>query len=144
MITLKHFMYPGRFASRNQTGYVVLISVLIIGAIGLTISISILLFGLDFSRTSFATQQAAEARGLADACAEEGLQQIRDDSGFSGSSGLTLGNGSCTYTVVNTGGEARTIQSEATVGTVVIREVVTIDAISPQINVTSWQFVADF
>lgn len=137
-------MFQEHSVSPSENGYVALISVLIIGAIGLTISISILLFGLDFSRTAFVEQQYAQARNLADACAEEGLQQVRDDTAFTGTAGLTLGDGSCTYTVTNTGGENRTIDAEGSVGTTVSREVVTIDAISPQINVVSWQYVADF
>lgn len=129
---------------RRNRGYVTLISVLIIGAIGVAIATSLLLLGLTSSRTSFAWQQSSQARGLADACMEEALQQINDSIPFSGTGNLTLGQGICTYTVTRTGGQNRTITASGTVGTIIRKVKVFVTKITPDITVSSWQEVANF
>lgn len=119
-------------------------SVIIIGAVALAIVVSMLLSGLGSSKTSFAYQQNAQARALADACVNEALQQIRDNTVFVGSDNLTLGQGKCTYTVTNTGGENRTIQASSTVGAIIRKAQVTITQINPTIVVSTGQELANF
>lgn len=127
-----------------QRGYITLISVLIIGAVGLAIATSLILLGLGSSRTGFALEQSDQAKGLAMACAEEALQQIRDSTPFVGAGTVTLGQGTCTYTVTNTGGQTRLIIASGTVGSVVRKVRITISQINPTIIISSWQEVADF
>lgn len=129
---------------RFAKGFTTLVSVLLVGVLGLAISVSLLLLGLASSRTSFAQEQSYQAKALADACAEEALQQIHDSTPFTGSGSLTLGQGSCTYTVTSQGGSNRTITAVGTVSSMTRRVRVIIDSINPAINVTSWQEVADF
>ena len=128
----------------NKKGYVALITVLISGAIGVAIATSLLLLGLGSSRTSFALEQSNQAKALANACSEEALQQIRDSTPFTGTGSLTLGQGTCGYTVANDGGEIRTVTASGTVGTVVRKIKIIVNTINPAINLTSWQEVADF
>ncbi|MEK7588328.1 MAG: hypothetical protein AAB438_00740 [Patescibacteria group bacterium] len=124
-----------------KNGYITLISVLVISAISISVTISLLLLGLGSSRTSFAVQQSDQAKGLADACAEEGLEQIRSDVNFVGNGNLILGNGTCTYNVVNNGGQNRTIDATGTVDSVIRKVSVIINDINPLIVVVSWQEV---
>src|SRR3989344_8050917 len=131
-------------ANNNQRGYIVLITVLVIGAVGVAIAIAVLWLGLGSSKSSFALEQSNHAKALANACAEEALQQIRDSTPFSGTGNLTLGQGTCTYTVTKLTGQNRIATASATVNTIVRRVKVIIDDINPDINVTSWQEVADF
>lgn len=125
--------------AKRRGGYVTLISVLIAGAVGVSVAVSLLLLGLGISRTSFTEGQLRQARFLTDACAEEALEQIRDATAFSGSGSLSLGNGSCSYTVVSGGGSNRTITVSGMVGSIVRRATLSIDAINPLIHVSSWQ-----
>ena len=127
-----------------EEGFATLVSVLLVGVIGLAISVSLLLLGLSSSRTSFAREQSYQAKALADACAEEALQQIHDSGPFTGSGTLTLGQGSCSYTVTSQGGANRTIIASGTVATMTRRVRIVINQINPTIGVTSWQEVADF
>lgn len=122
-------------------GYVALISVLIVGAIGVMVVTGVILSSLAWSRTSFVQEQSFQAKALADACMEEALQQIKDSIPFSGNGTITLGQGSCAYTVTNNGAQNRSVVSTGTVGTVVRKVSVTLDKISPSINITSWQEV---
>jgi hypothetical protein len=128
----------------HEGGYAALISVLVVGAVGVAICVSLLLLGLGSSRTSFANEQSNQAKGLANACAEEALQQIRESTSYTGSDDLTLGYGTCSYTVIDQGGQSRSITALGTVGDVVRRVQVSINAIEPLVTVTSWQEVAGF
>lgn len=126
----------------RERGYVALLAVLISGAVATSIGLALLLAGVDGQRSAYVTQRSVQARGLMSACAEEALQAIYDNTGFTGSGNLNLGQGSCTYTVTNTGGSNRTITVSGTVNAVVRRaEVyVTIGALS--ISITSWKEVS--
>lgn len=126
----------------EQRGYVALMAVLIIGAVALAISLVLLTTGADSQRTSLVAQQSKQARSLAVACAEEALQVVHDNIAYTGTSNLSLGQGSCTYTVTVTAATTRTIVVSGTVGNVVrkIQAYVTIG--SSSISVTSWQEVS--
>ncbi|GEM_PF-113468 len=128
----------------SNNGYIALITVLVTGAVGVAIAVSLLLLGLGSSRTSFSLEQSNQAKALANACSEEALQQIRDSTPFTGTGNLTLGQGTCTYTVTSQGGQNRTITSSGTVGTILRKVKIILDKITPNINITSWQEVADF
>lgn len=124
-----------------KPAFVSLISVLILGAVGLSISVYMILFGLASSRDSLSLSQSSQARTLATACAESALEQIRETAAYTGTTNLILGNGTCSYTVANTGGETRTISVTATVSEVVRRLSLTVIDIIPVIITDSWQEV---
>lgn len=128
----------------NCSGFITLISVLVVGAVGIAVAFSLLLLGVGNSRTSFAIEQSNQAKALANACAEEALQQIRDSTPFIGSNNLTLGQGTCSYTVTSQGGQSRTVIAEGMVGTIYRKVKIIINKINPTIAVTSWQEVDSF
>jgi len=132
------------YYSKQQNGFILLISVLVVGMVCLAIATSLLLAGIDFSRASLALDQSNQAKALVNACAEEALQQIRDSIPFNGNGNLSLGPGSCTYTVTQQTGQNRTITASGTVGTVTRKVKIILDKITPQINITNWQELADF
>ena len=123
----------------NNRGYVTLISVLVVGAVGVAVTLSIILLGVGSSRTSFALQQSNQAKGLANACAEEGLQQIKDLASYTGSGNLSLEQGTCSYKVTSQGGSNCTVDAAGTVGTIVRKVKVIITDINPLIVVSTWQ-----
>lgn len=126
-------------SDQNSRGFITLISVLVLSAVGVAVGISLILLGLGSSRTSFALEQSGQAKALANACAEEALAQIADSVPFSGSGSLTLGQGSCTYTVTKLTGQNRTIAASGTVGTIIRKISISIDQITPSIHIVSWQ-----
>lgn len=129
---------------KNQRGFITLLSTLFLVTIGGVVAGSLILLGLNSSRTSFALDQSAQAKALANACSEEALEKIQESTPFSGSATISLGNGSCTYTVIKLTGQNRTITASGTVGTIIRKISISIDKISPNINIISWQEVADF
>lgn len=139
-----NFQYHNNMHSKPQNqGYVLLISVLILGAVGVAIASSLLLLGLGSSRSSFAFEQSNQAKSLANACAEEGLQQIRNVTSYTGIGGLTLGQGVCAYLVTSQGGESRIVEASSTVDTIVRKTKVTVSTINPTITIASWIDVAN-
>lgn len=125
-----------------QSGYIALISILIIGAISTAVAVTLLVTGSDAQRSSLITQRAIQARSLASACAEEALQRIHDNTGYTGTGNLSLGAGSCSYTVTNTGGTARSVAASGTVNGVVRRVQVYVTINASSISITSWQEVS--
>lgn len=127
-----------------KKGFISLIIILIIGAMGIMTAVSVLLLGLGSSRTSFSIEQSKQSKGLANACAEEALERIRLFTPFTGSGSLSLGQGNCTYTVTSLGGPNRLIISTGTIGSNIRKVRIIIDRINPRIRITSWQEVSDF
>ena len=145
MTDIYMFHINNKSKNRNwKSGYMALLGVLVVSAVAISITVSLVLLGLGSSRTTFAIQQGAQARALASACAEEALRTILDIPSFLGSGNLTLGRGTCTYSVADSGGGGRIIEAEGTVDNVVRKVRVSASSISPSIDLTSWQEVADF
>ena len=63
-----------------RKGYVALISVIFMSAIGVMIMLSVIASGIDASKTDFAMQQSSIAKGMASSCMEEALQKILETS----------------------------------------------------------------
>jgi hypothetical protein len=116
---------------------------LVAGAIGSVVAVSVLLLGLDSMRSSFDFQTSSSAWAFANVCAEEGLQQIRTSASFTGTGTVVFASGSCSYTVTNTGGSTRTIVASGTVASTTRRSAIAITKIMPRIVVSSWQEVAN-
>lgn len=128
----------------DRPAYLMLISVLIVSAIMTGIVVSITFWGTDQTRSALLGVQASQAKALANACAEQALQYIRSDVSYSGSGNLSLTGGTCSYTVINAGGANFTINATGTAGNAIRKIEILISQVNPQINITSWQEVADF
>lgn len=128
---------------KNQKGYITLLTVLVISSVAISITSTLLIFGVDANKNVLVKDFSKQARALADGCAEEALELIRATSGFTGYGTLTLDNNICSYNVTNTGGTNRLIIASSTVGATVRKVKITIDKVKP-IRMTSWQEVIDF
>ena len=130
--------------TKKSRGYVALVSVLVVSAVGLAVASSLLLLGLSYSKSSLALSQSDIAKSLADACAEDALQHIRDNTAYSGTATLNLNGDSCSSTVTSGIGQIRNINASGSKNGVVRKVKVSISAHTPQIIISSWQEVADF
>lgn len=128
-----------KLGTRQPPGFISLLVVTLVGAIGVSVVVAVLVFGLNTSRDSFAVEQTGKAKELATACVENSLELIRATSTYTGTSNLSLGSGTCTATVTDLGGESRQIVSSGTVGTIVHRLTVITAGINPEILISSWQ-----
>lgn len=132
----------GHRAARKDRGYVALISVLIIGAAATAIAVALLATGVDSQRSANVTQQSRQARSLAIACSEEASQQVHDNIAFSGTNNLSLGQGTCSYTVYNSTNTTRTITATGTVGNVIKKLQATATVGASTITIGSWKEVS--
>lgn len=152
ILTAKHFMFQPASGSTtrhiltlrsSQPGYITLMAVILLGAIGSATVVSVLLLGLNSSRSSFALEQSVQARSYVNSCGEYALEKIAENTNYTGSNTLTFPNGSCSYLVQTSGGSVRTISASSTVGNTVRKISLTTGSLSPTILLTSWQEVSD-
>ena len=129
---------------KNKKGLVTLLSILIIGALGAALAVSLLGIGISFAKTSYSLERAGKTKALADACAEEALYQIKNSNVFTGNGTLFIEQGSCYYEILNSGGQNRQINVSATISSSVRNIEINIDQINPQIHILSWQELSDF
>jgi len=109
----------------------------------LSLTLSLLSFGLTASRTAASFQDATQARFLGDACAEEALQQLHDNTSFVGSGSLSTGGGTCTY-AISRAGNSRTIQAVGNKNGFVRRVSVSVTSVTPRLTIGAWSEVAAF
>ena len=130
--------------TKYDDGYIALMSVLILTAVGVLIATTFLYLSATSSATITVLEKGIKARAYSNICAESGLQKIRDINNSSGLTTLTLAEGTCTYNITVGAGENRTIDATGTVDGMIRKTRIIISAINPQIITTSWQEVADF
>ena len=128
----------------DKNGSVLLYAVVIFGIVALTTVIALSALSSNSIVCSGECLNSKQARFLADTCAMEALQNIRDDEAFAGNGNLSIESGLCNYTVINLGGENRRITALGTVNNIVRKVKVEIDGINPQIKISFWQEVGAF
>ena len=128
----------------NRKGFVALISVMIIGAIGLLIVLYLASMGMGATQTSFVLEQSNKAKYFAESCAEEALMMIREDESFQGTDTISFEYGNCFYEVINLGGEQRLINAQGTAGNTIRRERIEVSEIGEKIILNSWDEIAEF
>jgi len=129
---------------KNKPGFVVMISVLIVSVIVLSISVTIAFLNTGAGKNSLTLKNSDQARLLAETCSEQALLEISLDRNYLGNSNLNFLEGDCSYNVVSGAGENRTIESSGFSGNSVRKEKILINALNPDIIISSWQEIADF
>ena len=124
-------------------GYIALISVILISALGVAIMVATIASGISASKTDFSLQQSGSARSMAVSCAEEALQKILETATTSSTGNLTIASGTCSY-LITSSSSIITINSSGFLGTVTSKIKVVIASTSPSITLSSWEEVADF
>ncbi|EKD46883.1 MAG: hypothetical protein ACD_67C00029G0002 [uncultured bacterium] len=111
---------------------------LVIGAVGLSVVVSLVLLGIDSSRSSLSLEQGNKAKALANACAEVALERIWKLDIYTGSENLTIGQGTCSWNVSSVS-IPKTITASGAVGENVRKVSITIDQLHPYLHVLSWR-----
>jgi len=132
------------FQLDNSRGYTVLFAVIVVGAVSLVIMTSLSFVSFGSVQSAGINYKSNQANALANACAESALQEVRSSDTYTGSNNITLGSGTCSFTVTNSGGDIREIRATGSVGDVIRKVKVQTSALNPLIIISSWQEVADF
>lgn len=129
---------------KTQSGYVLLLSMILISIVGVVIGTTLLLIGVNSTKRSILQEESSIARVLADACAEYALDQLRQNYSYAGNESLNFTTGNCDILPVLQNGLVRTLQTRGMVDTASRQVAVEITGNSPQLTLGSWQEVADF
>lgn len=130
---------------KQQDGYVLLISVLVLSAASLALAIAGITLGLNFTTSSSLYRQARAATAMAHTCGEQALEKLKENANYTGPETLTFpGSETCTVVSVTGSGAVRTIKSQGSAQGAVARVQIEVSQVSPQIIVSSWKELADF
>ena len=121
----------------NNSGYIALLTVIILGVVVTVVATSLVLLGLGHTRTSLSEIQSASAKSAADSCAEEALKQIRLSASFVGNGNLTLSGSTCSYVVISA--STSSVIATGVSGNSTRRVIVDISSRTPSIIFTKWQ-----
>ncbi|HUD06770.1 MAG TPA: hypothetical protein VMR34_02685 [Candidatus Saccharimonadales bacterium] len=136
-----------RINNSQEKGYIVLITVLVLGVIAVTTAAFLLLSGQNSSISSGAVDGNVQAKAASGGCAQLALLAIQQSPGspspLSGSQTLNSSiNETCNYTISGTNPN----YSISSLGSVVNgytsyyhQITITVNATSPQVSVSSWQ-----
>jgi len=102
------------FHTKNNEGLSLLIVVVIVGVGALILALGGSLLGFGELDNGYVSNKSHETLVAVDGCAEEALQKLRKDTGYTGGS-LSLLDSSCIITVTGVG-STRTIAVVSTVG----------------------------
>lgn len=127
-------------------GYVMLLATLFVGAISSIILTSVLMLGTNSAQVHFAVEQSGKALAAAYACAEKGLQKLKENPGYTGNEFFSIdAQSQCEVLPVGgTGNANRLLCTEGQVGDTVRRFEIVISQIYPQMIISSWQEVSSF
>lgn len=118
-------------------------SVIMLGAIGLVLMVSVVYQSTITSKTNLNLQQASQARMLANTCAEEALQLLADTGVATASGNLSLYGGSCSYAIFMENGTV-IVTAIGTSGTSLKRVKIIVSSLAPSVVLSSWQEVSSF
>ncbi len=122
-----------------------MISILIIGAVTLSIAISSAILAVGQGRNGLLAQNLTEAKSLANACAEKALMDLKDNESYSGNETINLGSGQCQIDQIeNLGGQARMVKITGKANQVTKKIEINVNQINPTMTFTSWLEVDNF
>jgi hypothetical protein len=131
----------------KPNGYITLITVIAISAVGSLVALLILFSGVSASKTSLSTQQSAQAKAAADGCTELALAAIQANIALSTPVTAnhtidTTTESICSYTISGVAPDY-VIDSTGTVdsdGRNIVRKArVVLNRVGPTLNIYSWQ-----
>jgi len=129
----------------DRKGFIALVSVLILGAVLLAVSIGLSLRGTSESVVALGEELSMRALMLAEGCAEHAVLRLVGDLNYSGNETIIVeGSDACSVLpLLGSGNLSRTIRTEAFVKGYKRRIEVSIAEVSP-LTFSSWREVAAF
>ncbi|MFA6424132.1 MAG: hypothetical protein WCV83_02335 [Candidatus Magasanikbacteria bacterium] len=128
----------------EKNGFVILLSVLIMGSVGLAVALYLLSAGLTSSQNGSVLELSNQAKALSNACAEIGLAKIANCTSTVGTFETIIDESKCSYSIIQTGDNGRTLTSQATQNDLTRKIKIEVGQVSPIITINSWQEVAGF
>ena len=128
-----------------NNGFIALISILIIGAVILTVSIGVSLRSIGETTMSLDQQESRKALALANLCAETALMRLESVLNYGGSESIMIDGETCDILLVTGSGNlSRTVKTQSTVSGYTRKIKVEVSQVSPIMQISSWEEVPDF
>jgi hypothetical protein len=132
-------------SSRGRPGYILLITVLMIGMIAVATTVALRFLGWMNEITSFTASESNQALANAQTCVERAILNLRTDMAYVGRETATLSSGTCSLKEIQgSGNENRIICAEGTAGSAVRRLEIVLQRAFPSARVESWREVSAF
>lgn len=132
----------------KQSGFMLLISLLIIGGASMIFAVGLLVYGFDYTYTSGNYEISRLAQNVANGCAEVALQKLRDNNSYAGNETITFPAGeSCKIQpILGPGTSNRVLQVQGwSVGQLATKRTeVRVATVAAHMVLTSWKEVTDF
>lgn len=136
--------------SKNSRGYVALMSVLIISAIGVIIVTSLLSLGTSYQRSIFVIQQQFNTQSLSHACSNVALMKIKLDALYEGGESINFGADNCDILPITQTNGLYTIKIQSVSNyisqktQIVVSRIENPDTFAVTLTIESWKNMADF
>lgn len=135
-----HFFSRIQKQATSQRGFAALLTVVIVSAAALTISLGAALLGIGELDLGYTAQKGGAAFAYTEGCLEEALQQLKFDTGYNGGT-LSNEDGSCRIQVSGSG-TTRTIVVEGNIQGTYYKHLevgVSLEGLEyPTITITDW------
>lgn len=131
----------------SQNGYIILMSVIILSALGAAVVSTMLILALSHGQSGSAAADGVRANALAEGCAESALNSLREDGNYGGSENIVLTSGDCSILQIEFQDSVYTIKTSAASAEAVSKILITAQrAEGPPayMQIVSWQPVTDF
>ncbi len=126
-------------------GFIALVSVAVLMAVGLTVTAGLLIRASGESRLAVTDDYQIRAQAAATACAERALMELKSSLTYAGNQTLQVGSDTCSILLVGgVGNLNRTLDTTSTVSGVESKLHLMIDSVNPDMTVSSWQDVVSF
>ncbi len=130
---------------KNKNGYIALISIMIIGAIVLSLVLAITVVSLNQKFSLIGYNQSLRSYYLADACASYALIKLQNDPGYTGNETVELDENFCYIEPISgEGNNDRIIITGSQVGDYERKVEVKINQIKPETIIDTWQELTAF
>jgi hypothetical protein len=137
--------FPAKRRHVRCRGFIALTSVLVLGAVLLSIAISTASRSIGTANLGTSLYSKASAESLADLCAQHALIELQRTLGYSGDESIAVGDESCDIlTISGTGNTDRTVKTMSTVSGHTHRLFISVQVVSPSLDIDSWNEVSNF
>ena len=130
----------------SQSGFVLLITCIVLLAIGTSVAASLLVVGVWESKSVLSFEAGTAARAHADACLEIALGKLRLDESYEGAETVDFSPGSCTRGAVSLNESTYTISSTGEISNAVrrVRAQATRTELTGNVSIVRWEEVSEF
>lgn len=132
--------------SSAHDGYIFLVSILILGTIAMTVTLSMLLLSISAEQNGQTVAQSGAAFDAAQTCIERAIRSLRADPTYAGRETISVSSGAtCEIKGIGSSGNyRRSICAEGRSGSNTRRIEAMLNALRPSVRVRSWREVPTF